>query len=365
MRIAIALLLVGLGTVLFHLLSPWWWTPIASNWGFLDKNILITFWITGAVFVAVMAFLSYCVYRYRYREDRRAEYEPESGKLELVLTLGTAVGVVALLTPGLFAWADFVTVPDDAVEVEVLGYQWTWSFRYPGEDGELGTTDIALISADNPFGMNADDPNGQDDILIASNELHMLVDQPIKVLLRSKDVLHNFYVPQFRAKMDMVPGMITSFWLSPIRTGKFEILCAELCGTGHYLMRGHVVVEEEEDFRAWLAEQPTFADAGTAGDLAQTGDPAAHGKQLAESNGCLGCHTLDGNVTVGPSWKGLYGKTETLTDGTTAEVDDAFLKESITDPNAKVPEGFNPGMPPYQFSDAELDALVAFIKSIE
>ena len=259
MVLAVVLALVAIGSVVFHFISPWWFTPIASNWGSIDTTIIITFWITGVVFVAILLFMAYCVYRFRYREDRRAEYEPENKKLELWLTIGTAVGVAALLAPGLIVWNQFVTVPDEATEIEVLGQQWQWGFRYPGKDGVLGTTDARHVSFENPFGLNPDDPNGQDDVLIEADDLHLPLNQPVTVLLRSIDVLHDFYVPQFRAKMDMVPGLVTFFWLTPTRTGSFEVLCAELCGTGHYAMRGNVVVEEASDFEAWLAEQPTYA----------------------------------------------------------------------------------------------------------
>ena len=116
------------------------------------------------------------------------------------------------------------------------------------------------ITDDNPFGINPNDPNGQDDVLIDGDDIHLLIDRPTKVLLRSIDVLHNFYVPQFRAKMDMVPGSVTYYWFTPTRTGYFEILCAEYCGTGHYAMRGWVSVDEQEDYQAWLQEQETFEE---------------------------------------------------------------------------------------------------------
>ena len=272
MVVAIALVLVGIGTLLFHFLSPWWWTPIASNWGYIDDTILITFWVTGVVFVAIMLFMAYCAFRYRYQEGRRAEYRPENNKLELWLTGLTTVGVVVMLTPGLFVWDQFVTVPEGAAEFEVLGQQWQWQYRFPGKDGVLGTSDVRNISDENPFGLNPKDPNGQDDVLIEDSELHLPLDKPVKVLLRSIDVLHDFYVPQFRAKMDMVPGQVTYFWFTPTRTGTFDVLCFELCGVGHYEMRGTVVVEKESAFQAWLEEQPTFAqsmaEAGTGtGDV--------------------------------------------------------------------------------------------------
>ena len=258
MIVAFVIVLVAVGSVAFHFLSPWWWTPIASNWGYIDTTIVITFWVTGVVFVAILLFMAYCLYRYRHREGHRAAYEPENTKMEWWLTGLTTAGVVIMLTPGLFVWNQFVTVPDDAAEFEAVGQQWQWTFRFPGEDGVLGTTDARNI-VDNPFGLNPNDPNGQDDVLIEDSEVHLPIGKPIKVLLRSIDVLHNFYVPEFRAKMDLIPGAVTYFWFIPTRVGTFDILCFELCGVGHYLMRGTVVVESESDHKAWLKEQSTFA----------------------------------------------------------------------------------------------------------
>jgi len=260
MAVAFILVLIAVGSVLFHLYSPWWWTPIATNWGYIDDTINITFWITGTVFVAVIAFMAYCIFRFRHKEGRRADYNPENKKLEWWLSVGTGIGVAAMLAPGLFVWHQFVTVPADATEIEVMGQQWQWNFRLPGKDGRLGTTDVRNINSDNPMGLNRDDPRGQDDVIVEGGELHLPVGKPVKVLLRSVDVLHDFYVPEFRAKMDMVPGMVTYFWIKPTRTGTFDVLCAELCGAAHYQMRAQVIVEEEGKYHAWLEQQKTFAE---------------------------------------------------------------------------------------------------------
>ena len=258
MLVAFILVLVAVGSVVFHFMSPWWWTPIASNWSYIDHTLIITFWITGVVFTAVVLFTAYCVFRFRHQEGR-VLYEPENKRLEWWLTIVTGVGVAAMLTPGLFVWNQFVTVPADATEFEVVGQQWQWSFRLPGKDGRLGTSDIRNVSSDNPLGLNPNDPNNRDDVVIVGDDLHLVVGKPVKALLRSIDVLHDFYVPQFRAKMDMVPGMVTYFWFVPTRTGTFEALCFELCGIGHPNMRGKVVVETESDYQAWLKKQKTFA----------------------------------------------------------------------------------------------------------
>ena len=275
MAIALILVLVAVGSVLFHFLSPWWFTPIASNWRYIDDTIIITFWITGVVFTAIVLFMAYCVFRFRHQEGRRAAYEPENKRLEWWLAIGTAVGVAAMLAPGLFVWNQFVTVPEGASELEVVGQQWLWTFRLPGKDGRLGTSDTRNVSSDNPLGLNPNDPNGQDDVVIEGGELHLPLGKPVKVLLRSIDVVHDFYVPQFRAKMDLMPGLVTYFWITPIRTGTFEILCAGFCGVGHPQMRGSVVVETESDYQTWLQKQPTFA---------QISDPRKI-KNLASSEG--------------------------------------------------------------------------------
>jgi len=259
MKTALVLVLVAIGSVVFHLLSPWWWTPIASNWRYIDGTIEITFWITGVVFTAIVLFTAYCVWRFRHREGNVADYKPENKRLEGWLTIATAVGVAAMLAPGLVVWAHFVTVPDDATEVEVLGQQWQWSFRLPGQDGKLGTASTQAITPENPFGIHGDDPAGKDDVLIQGGELHLPVDKPVKLLLRAADTLHDFYVPQFRAKMDMIPGSVTYYWFTPTRTGTFEALCAELCGTGHPYMRGIVIVDAQADYDAWLAQQATYS----------------------------------------------------------------------------------------------------------
>ncbi len=289
MAIAIVIILLVVGSVAFHFLSPWWFTPIASNWVAMDDTVGLTFWVTGIVFVAVNLFMAYAIIRYRHRKgtQQRAKYEPENKKLEWWLTGITAVGVIAMLTPGLFVWADFVNVPEDAAVVEAVGQQWTWKYRFPGKDGELGATAARLTSVDNPFGIDPADPKGQDDVLVASPEVRLPIGKPVKFLLRSIDVLHNFTVPQFRVKMDLVPGMVTHLWLTPTLPGSYEVLCEELCGLAHFAMRGRVVVDENDTFESWLDAQPTFAE--TQGH--PVGDPVAG--QVAYAT-CLACHGAQG-----------------------------------------------------------------------
>ena len=358
MVLAIVLIVMVVGSVAFHFWSPWWFTPLASNWGAMDDTILITFWLTGAVFIAVNLFLAYCVVRFRHSPQRRSAYEPENNKLESWLTVWTAIGVFAMLAPGLVVYNQFIQVPAEAAIFEVVGQQWQWSYRLPGKDMALGKADNRNVSFENPLGLDPDDPWGQDDLIILGAPAHIPVDQPVKFNLRSKDVLHDFYIPQFRAKMDLVPGLVSYFWLTPTKIGTYEVLCAELCGVGHYNMRSTLVVDSPADYRKWLARQRTFAE--TQGGSAPGGDPAERGRQLTQQHGCLACHSLDGSRGVGPSWQGMYGRSERLADGSTISADDAYLRESITDPNARLLQAYPPVMAAYPFTDEDLDAIIAY-----
>lgn len=286
MAIAVAVIVLAVGSVLFFFLSPWYLTPLASNWGTIDDTITITLWVTGAVFLAVNLFLAYVVVRYRFNKRRRSQYDPENKSLELWLTGLTTLGIAGLLAPGLLVWGAFVSPPEDAHQVEVVGQQWHWSFRFPGEDGRFGAAHNRFIDERNPFGL-VDDPAGQDDILITSPHLVLPVDRPVKMVLRSKDVLHNVKVANFRAKMDMVPGQTSYFWFTPTVVGEYEIVCAQLCGIAHFAMRGRIEVVEQEVFDAWLGEQPTFAE------LAQLapGDPEEGAERYAT---CAACHGAEG-----------------------------------------------------------------------
>ena len=305
--------------------------------------------------------MAYAVWRFRHKEHQRADYEPENKKLEWILIAVTTVGICGLLAPGLFVYGDFVRVPDNARELEAVGQQWRWTFRLPGEDGVLGTSAIGHINAGNPFGVDPNDPAGQDDVLVDSGEVHVPIHQPVKVLLRSKDVLHDLYVPQFRIKMDSVPGLVTYMWFTPTRLGQFEILCSELCGVGHYNMRGKVIVDSPEQYQAWLQQQPTFASSlreSAGGGLVE------QGRKLAQGQGCVACHSIDGSKSIGPGWLDAFGATRTLTDGSTVTVDETYLRESIADPGVKVVKGYPPVMMVQPLSDQQLDALVAYIRSL-
>jgi cytochrome c oxidase subunit 2 len=301
MALAVVLVILVVGSLIFHFASPWYFTEIASNWGMIDLTVDITFMVAAIVFVAVNLFTVYCLVKYRHRPGHKAHYEPESHKLETGLSVVTAVGVAAMLTPGLFVWGDFVEPPEDSLRVEAIGKQWHWSYRFPGEDGQFGNTDVRQMTSDNPMGLDPTDPAGMDDILVAAPVLHLPINQPVHALLRSTDVLHNFTVPQFRVKMDLVPGMTTYQWFEPTREGTYDVLCEELCGVAHFAMRSKVVVESQEAFDAWLDAQPTFAEV-----LAQPEGSAARGQALYGV--CSACHGQQGEGNLALNAPKLAGQ---------------------------------------------------------
>lgn len=363
MVIALVLVAIVIASVLFHLASPWWMQPLASNWGRIDTTLAITVVITGVFFVAINLFVAWVVWRYRHRSGQRAAYEPENKKLERWLIGVTTVGIVALLAPGLLVYADYLRPPKDALVLEAVGQQWQWRFRFPGMQGKLGASDARFVTPLNPYGLDPDDPNGQDNILVDGNEVHLPLYRPVKVLLRAQDVLHDFYVPPFRARMNMVPGMVSTFWFTPTQAGRFEAMCAQLCGVGHPNMRGVVVVEDEAAFAQWLARQPTFAQTRARASDVPASPLAARGQQVAQSKGCVACHSTDGSRGAGPTWKGLWGKTESYTDGSTVRVDETVIAHEIREPQARVVQGYPPIMPRMDLSDEDVAALTAYIKS--
>lgn len=364
MAIAIVLVLIVIASVLFHLLAPWHAAPPASNWASIDTTLFITLVISGIFFIAIVVFMAIAIIRFRHKKGSRAAYQPESKRLEFWLIVVTSIGIAGMLAPGLVVYNDFIRVPKNAYELEVVAQQWQWFFRFAGQDGKLGKSDVKFVDSANPLGLDPKDPVGQDDVIVRSSEVRLPINQPVKVLLRSKDVLHDFYIPQMRSKMDMVPGMVSYFWFTPTVIGKYEILCAEYCGIGHYNMRGNVIVEDQATFDQWLSSQPTFAQTMATAAKPSRDSLLEKGRQLVEHYGCRACHSQDGSASLGPGWKGLYGRTEQLADGTRVQVDDAYLKESILDPKARLVQGYPPVMVAYTLNDDELGALIALIKSL-
>ena len=287
MILAAVLVLLVIGSLLFHFLTPWYFTPIASNWGTIDDTIDITFWITGFVFVVVNLFVAYCLVRFRTRKGRRAAYEPENKKLEWWLTGVTTVGVASMLAPGLFVWANFVKVPADASVFEAVGQQWHWRYRFPGKRRGTRYHRCPAHQREEPVRIESGGPQGQRRRADLEPGTASAGGPAFKAELRSIDVLHNFAVPQFRAKMDLIPGSVTFVWFTPTREGRFDLLCNELCGVAHYAMRGKVVVEDEQTFQAWLRGYPTFAET-----MARAPGDVVVGRQLYAT--CAACHGAQG-----------------------------------------------------------------------
>jgi cytochrome c oxidase subunit 2 len=249
------LLLVAVGVVTIG--ERWWWLPpLGSVHGaWIDTLFNITLVVTGIVFVLVHVLLAYFVWRYRARSaEQRAYFYLENKPLELTYTLIPAVVLTGLIAAGTRAWFQIQgPAPAEALRVRVVGEQFAWRFQYPGPDGKLGRFAPRFISDENPFGIDPEDPAGRDDFVVT--EMHLPLNQPVEVLITAKDVLHSFFIPAMRVKQDAVPGMTTRFWFVPTVAGTYDIPCAELCGQGHYIMRGVLVVESAQEFERWQQEQ--------------------------------------------------------------------------------------------------------------
>jgi cytochrome c oxidase subunit II len=232
--------------------------PLASeHGGFIDSLFTATLIITGVVFLLTHLVLALFTFKYKSKGNgEKAFWYPENKKLEIIWTVIPAVIILALIIVGQVGWAKIFHMdpPDNAFTVEITGEQFAWNIRYPGEDGEFGRTDPELISRFNPLGLDRSDPAAEDDIMLL-NELRLPLDHPVLLKIRSKDVIHSVFLPNFRVKMDAVPGMTTTFSFTPNRAGEFDLVCTELCGLGHYRMRGYVVVQPMGELQEWLVEQ--------------------------------------------------------------------------------------------------------------
>ena len=254
------LLMVVVGGVGSFLLSRsrWWLPPGASAQAVeIDRLFYTTLAVTGIAFVLVHVVLALFVWQ-GGRVERAAHF-PEHRTLELSYTLAPAAILITLISMGAVVWARVhQPAPANALVVEVRAEQFGWLFRYPGADGTFARVDPALInSRTNPLGLDPTDAAGRDDIV--TRELHLVTNRPVHVRLRAKDVLHSFFVPAFRVKQDAVPGMTVDVVFTPTKNGTYEIACAELCGVGHYIMRGKITVGPRQAFDTWLASQAPAA----------------------------------------------------------------------------------------------------------
>lgn len=299
--------------------------------GEVDAVFLGIYWLSQVLFWMITIPALYFAWRYRYKPGRVTPHQTHNTTMEVVWTVIPLLICVGLFFWGLNGYMKFVVAPGDAMEVVVTGKQWLWQFEYP--DGSRTV-----------------------------NDLHVPVNKPVKLVMTSEDVLHDFFVPDMRVKHDVVPGRYTQIWFTPIVLGPHTFTCAEYCGKDHSGMKGIMTVETAEDFAKFMAT------GGTEWEIYRDSNRWADwGKIQYERKGCNSCHSVDGSSSKGPTWKGLYGKTETFTDGSTAAVDDAYLEEAFFRPNAKVVKGFEPIMPTFQglLRPHEVKGLQAYIESLK
>lgn len=286
--------------------------------------VVISISMLGAVGVATVV----AVLLLRFR--RRRGYTPPRRRRTVSLRLEVLV-IGGLLSMFLVFWVigfrQFVhlqTPPAGAMDVYVVAKQWMWTFAYP--DGRASIHD-----------------------------LYVPVGRPVRLILTSRDVIHSFFVPQFRVKQDVLPGRATTVWFEAVRPGEYDIFCAEYCGTEHSMMRGRVIVLDDEAWATWSEHRP-----------ARDQDLAKAGERIAADHGCLRCHTVDGTPHLGPTWAGLYGSEVVFSDGSKLRADEAYLTESMMDPERRIRRPFAPIMPSYRglLEGGEVAALVEYIRSL-
>jgi cytochrome c oxidase subunit 2 len=274
--------------------------------------------------VAVLAIGSAVVWR--KKDGRKTPHITDHLGLELIWSIVPLVIVMGVFFWGLNGWLQYTTPPNEAMEITVTAKKWQWAFEYPD-----GTRTL--------------------------NELHLPVNKPVRFIMTSEDVLHDFYVPDMRVKHDVVPGRYTEIWFEPTVEGLHRVTCAEYCGKGHSDMAAKIYVESPEKYAKWVEE---------GGDEWKTMTPKEYGMLLYQSKGCETCHTLDGSKLAqgGPSWKGIFGKMEKMSDGKEYKVDENYVRESILNPSAKIVAGYDNIMPTFQglLREREIQALINFIK---
>ncbi|MFN2135771.1 MAG: cytochrome c oxidase subunit II [Candidatus Promineifilaceae bacterium] len=287
-------------------------TAASSQAGPIDIMFNVHFWLIALFFSLIMVIMLYSAFAFRRNPDDEEDGPHVHGNamLEIIWTVIPLIIVIALGVWGAIVLRDITAAAPNAMEVEVIGRQWSWSFKYPTE-GEFQSAELVLP-----------------------------VNQPIQLNMHSEDVLHDFWVPEFRVKQDLVPGQVTTLSITPTEIGEYKVRCAEICGTQHANMLAPVRVVAQDEYDTWIAEKlaaPQYAE--------MTPEERGALWYSAEGFGCVSCHSLDGTKIVGPTWQGIYGREEQLSDGTVVTVDDAYIRESIYDPAAKVVEGYTVSMP--------------------
>jgi cytochrome c oxidase subunit 2 len=282
-----------------------------------------------ALIVVPLAY-SLIVFRRRKGDVTDAAHVEGNTTLEISWTVLPLIAVVGLAYIGGISLSDTLRIDPQAMEARVVGFQWAWKFSYPAY------------------------PDVQTDTL------YLPVDKQVALRMSSLDVIHSFWVPEFRLKQDLVPGQETSLHITPDRLGEYKVSCAELCGTSHSYMQASVIVMTQEEFAKTLGDLQAEAEAAAA-----SGVPDANrGQQVYETGGCKACHSIDGTPLIGPTWRGLFGSTVQLADGSSVEADETYLTQSIRDPNSQIVAGFNPGMPQLPLTDLQVNDVIEFIKTL-
>ena len=293
-------------------------------------------------FVLVNSAMVYFIIRYRRRgPDDKTSRVAHHSVLEVTWTIIPSIVFLGLYVWGTYDFVNLRSVPQNAMEVNVAGKQWNWTFTYPAD-----------LRAD------AEKPT----VLKSSNILYLEAGRPTKLVMESSDVLHSFFVPAFRVKEDVVPGMYTYISFTPLIGESFEgkdearyaIYCTEYCGLDHSGMIGEAVVMTPNRFREQMASLEE-----AAGDIGPE-----RGQEIYQSN-CIACHTVDGSDKVGPTFAGLFGRTVELTDGESIVADENYIRQSILDPTSQVVAGFPPAMPAQDLDDAQIQSVIMYIKTLE
>jgi len=311
----------GLATQMHPVAASAQAAPIDQLWHW---EVMVISFLFSLIVVPMV--YSLVVFRQKKGEMKDGEHMEGNATLEIAWTVVPLIIVVIFAYFGAYSLGEVRRVDSNAMVINVTGQQFTWTFEYP----EYG---------------------------IVSTELHLPVDKQVVLKMQSADVIHSFWVPEFRVKQDVVPGRITEYRITPTLEGNYKVRCAELCGTSHAYMENPVIVVSAADYDAWIVEQAAIAEASKT--------PEGQGKILATSKGCVGCHSVDGSPMTGPSWLGLYGSNAPLSDGTTVLADDAYITESILEPTAKVVQDFAPVMPPFALTDEEIANIIAYIKTLK
>ncbi|WP_437295456.1 cytochrome c oxidase subunit II [Sorangium sp. So ce426] len=292
----------------------------------IDAGWAAAYWVSVFFFILVSGAVVLFALKYRRRSERdKTSPIDHSTTVEVVWTLIPLAIVIALFFVGLRGYVHASVAPAESYEINVTGEMYLWTFTYPD-----GTTTV--------------------------NELAVPRGRPVRLIMSSKDILHSFYIPEFRVKQDVVPGSYTSLWFEATETRETVLLCTEYCGSGHSDMLATVKVLEQSDFEKWL-------EGNNNSDL----PPEELGKLLFAKRSCATCHSLDGTRIQGPSLKGLFGREEELVDGSKLIADENYFRESLFNPGGQVVRGYPPVMPSFKglLKDREVDALIAYLKSVK